>query len=70
MRGEEGKEGKEPEGGSKKRKEVANDNYLTSMFENQQAVSDLNKARDAYNALLQKGKEMGLEEAANLERHR
>jgi hypothetical protein len=31
----------------------------------QQAVSVLNKARDAYNAQLQKGKEIGLDEAAH-----
>jgi len=58
------KEGKNPEGGSKKRKEVANDNPLASMFAKQQAVSALNKARDTYNAELQKGKEIGLDEAA------
>ena len=40
--------GKEPEGGSKKRKEVGNDNSLASMLVKQQAVSHgaLNKARD------------------------
>ena len=37
------------------------------MFAKQQAVSDLNKARDAYNAQLQKGKEIGLDEAAQTE---
>ena len=31
------------------------------------AVSDLNKIRDAYNAQLQKGKEIGLDEAAQAE---
>ena len=51
--------GKEPEGGSKKRKEVGNDNSLTSMFAKQQAACDLNKARLAYNAQLQKGKKWG-----------
>ncbi len=32
--------GKEPKGGSKKRKEVWNDNTLASMFANQQAASE------------------------------
>jgi hypothetical protein len=36
--------GKDPDGGSKKRKEVGNDNSLASMFAKQQAVSALNKA--------------------------
>ena len=55
---------KDPEEGSNKRKAVANDNSLASMFAKQQAVSDLNKARDTDNAQLQKGKEMGLGETA------
>ena len=38
------KVGKEPEGGSKKRKEVGNDKSLASMFAKQQAVSALNKS--------------------------
>ena len=58
------KVGKEPEGGSKKRKEVGNYNSLASMFAKQQAACHLNKARQVYNAHLQKGKEIGLEEAA------
>ena len=33
----------------------------------QQVASDLNKTRDAYDAQLQKGKEMGLDEAAQAE---
>ena len=37
------------------------------MFAKQQAVSALNKAREEYNAQLQKGKEMGLDEAAQAE---
>ena len=37
------------------------------MFAKQQAVSALNKARDTYNAELQKSKEIGLEEAAQAE---
>ena len=40
---------------------------MASMFAKQQAVSVLNKARNAYNAQLQKGKEMGLDEAAQAE---
>ena len=51
--------GKEPEGGSKKRKQVGNDNSLASMFAKQQAASDLNKAKEEYNAQLQKGKKFG-----------
>ena len=46
---------------------MTNDNPLASMFAKQQAVSALNKARDAYNAELQKGKEIGLDEAAQTE---
>jgi hypothetical protein len=61
------KAGNDPEGGRKKRKEVCNDNSLASMFAKKQAVSALNKARDAYNAQFQKGKEMGLEEVAQAE---
>ena len=61
------KVGKEPVGGSKKSKEVGNDNSLASKFRKQQAACDLSKARLAYNAKLQKGKEMGLDEAAQAE---
>ena len=53
----------ESEGERKKRKEVGDDNSLDSMFEKQQTVSVLNKVRDTYNAQVQIGKEMGLEEA-------
>ena len=42
------KVGTEPEGGSKKRKEVGNNNSLVSMFAKQESVIALNKARDAY----------------------
>ena len=59
--------GKEPEGVSKKRKEVGNDNPLASMFAKRKGVSDLHKARLKYNAQVQKGKEMGLDEAAQTE---
>ena len=41
------------------------DNFLASMFAKQQAVSDLNKARDTYNTKASKG--IGLEEAAQAE---
>ena len=51
------------DGGSKKRKEVGNDNSLVSMFPKQQAVSALDKAREEHNAQLQKGIEIGLQEA-------
>ena len=59
--------GNEPEGGSKKRKDVGNDNSLASMFAKQQTVSVLNKARDTYNVQLQKGKQMGLDKASHTE---
>jgi len=42
---------------------VGNDISLDSMFAKQQAVSVLNKARDAYNVQLQMGKDMGLDSA-------
>ena len=61
------KVGKEPERRSKKRKEVGNDNSLTSMFVKKQSDSDLKKPRDTYNTQLQKGKEMGLDEVAQVE---
>jgi hypothetical protein len=48
------KVGKEPAGGSKKRKEVGNELPLASMFQKQHPAIDLNKAREAYNVLLQK----------------
>ncbi len=40
---------------------------MDSMFAKQQAVSVLKKARDTKNAQLRKGKEMGLDEAAQAE---
>ena len=43
------KEGKDPEGGSKNREEVGNDDSLASMFAKQQPVSVLNKTRHTYN---------------------
>jgi hypothetical protein len=58
---------KEPVGGSKKRKEVGNDNSLASMLRKQQAACNLSQARLAYNAQLQKGKEMRFDEAAQSE---
>jgi len=39
MRREKRKEGKDPEGGSKKRKEEVTDNSLASMFATQQVVT-------------------------------
>jgi hypothetical protein len=35
------------------------------MFQKQQTVYDIQKAVDAYNAILEKGKQLGLEEAAH-----
>ena len=64
------KVGKEPEWGTKKRKEVGNDNNsLASMFAKQKAACELNKERLAYSAQLQKGKGMGLDEAAQVCSH-
>ena len=59
------KVGKEPAGGSKKRKEVGNELPLASMFQKQHPAIDLNKAREAYNVLLQKV--LGLDEAEHAE---
>jgi hypothetical protein len=42
------KVGKEPEGGSKKPKEVGNESPLASMFQKQQTANDLQEAREAY----------------------
>ena len=62
------KVGKEPEGGSKmslkKHKEVGNGSPWASMFQKQQTAYDLQKARETYNAILEKGKQLGLDEAA------
>ncbi len=57
------KVGKEPEGGSKKRKEVGNESPLSSMFQKQQTVNDLQKTRESYTAILEKGQQLGLDEA-------
>ena len=46
------KVGKEPEGGSKKPKEVENESPLASMFQNQQTTHDLQKAREEYLSIL------------------
>jgi hypothetical protein len=59
--------GKEPEGGSKKRKEVGNESHLTVMFQKQQTTNDLQKARETYNAILENGKQLGFDEAAHAE---
>jgi hypothetical protein len=37
------------------------------MFQTQQVVKESNKARVTYNAILQKGKELGLDETAEVE---
>ncbi len=58
--------GKEPEGGSKLRKEVGNESHLTSMFQKQQTTND-SEARETYNAILEKGKQLGFDEAAHAE---
>ena len=46
------KVGKEPEGGSKKPKEVGNESPLASMFQKQQTANDLKEAREAYLSIL------------------
>ncbi len=48
------KVGKDPGGGSKKREEVGSESPLASMFQKQQTVNDLNKAREPYNAIIEK----------------
>jgi hypothetical protein len=55
--------GKDPDEESKGRTEVGNDNSWASMFAKQQKACDLNKAQLAYNAQLQKGKEVGIDKA-------
>ena len=55
------KVGKEPEGGSKKPKELGNESPLASMFQKRQTAYDVQKARQAYNAILEKGKQLGLQ---------
>ena len=37
------------------------------MLQTQQVVNELNKARETYNAILRKGKELGLHEVAEAE---
>jgi hypothetical protein len=49
---------------------MGNESPLASIFQKQQAVNDLNEAREACNAILEKGKQLGLEEAAHTERKR
>ena len=61
------KVGKEAEGGSEKRKEVVNESTLAPMFQKQQTADDLKKPQEAYNVILEKGKQLGLEEAAHAE---
>ena len=55
------KVGNVPEGGRKKPKEVRNESPLASMFQNRQTAYDVQKARQAYNAILEKGKQLGLQ---------
>ena len=59
------KVGKEPEGGSKKPKQVGTESRLASMFQKQQTVNDLKKAREVYLSILEKGKQLGLNEEAH-----
>ena len=61
------KVGKGPEGGSKKPKQVCNESRLASMFQKQQTVNDLKKAREVYLSILEKGKQLGLNEEAHAE---
>ena len=61
-----GKVGNDPGGGStylKKRKDVGNASPLASMFQEQQTDNDLQQARKTYNAILEKGKQLGFDEA-------
>ena len=37
------------------------------MFQKEQTFNELNKAREAYNAILEKGKQLGLDEAVDSE---
>jgi hypothetical protein len=51
----------------KKRKKVGNESPSASMFQNQQTANDSQKAREAYDAMLEKGKQLGFEEKAHAE---
>ncbi len=56
------KVGKESEEGSKKREELGNEAHLSSLFQKQQTVNDLQKSRETYNSILiLEGKQLGLE---------
>jgi hypothetical protein len=55
------KVGKDPEGGSKKRKELGNESPLASMLQKKKIGNGLKKGRDSYNAIIEKGKEFGLD---------
>ena len=59
------KVGKESEEQSKKRKEVVNESPLDSMFQKQQTTNDLQKARETHNTILEKGKQLGLDETTH-----
>ena len=61
------KAGNQPEGGSKKPKQVCNESRLASMFQKQQTTNDLQKARETYLSILEKGKQLGLHEEAHIE---
>ena len=52
-------------GGSKKRKEVGKESPLAFMFHKQQTVKDLQKVRGTYNVILEKGKQLALDETAH-----
>ena len=56
-----------PRGREYERQEVGNKSPVVSMFQTRQVVNELNKARETYNAILRKGKELGLDEAAQAE---
>jgi len=63
------KVGKEPEGGSKKPKEVGNESPLASMFlkSNRLPMTYRMHERQAYLSILEKGKQLGLHEEAHAE---
>ena len=55
---------KEPEGGSKKRKEVGHDNSLASMFAEQQAVQCLEQSKRRIQYTVSRGKRNGVERSS------
>ncbi len=46
---------------------MVNEPPLASMFQKQHTANDLQKAREAYLSILEKGKQLGLQEAAHAE---